>query len=330
MAMSNAMKPVSKSLTTAQAEAASGLPARRLGMDAACCCARPGRRLFGAAVLACGAGLAFPGRAREGVDVGPPSTLSKLVPVEQVEGAATQQYSQLLQQASARRDLVPESHPQVQRLRYIAQRLIPFTYAWNPRARKWRWEVNVIGSPKINAFCMPGGKIAFYYGILERLKLSDDEVAMIMGHEMTHALREHAREQMGKTMATRGVLEIGSAIFGLGNAGRAMVGMGGQLLTLRFSREDETEADLVGLELAARAGYDPEASVSLWQKMARTDKSALPDLGRTHPSGPNRIREIRANLPKVEPLYARAAKPPQRFGPPAPRAASGRPGASAN
>jgi hypothetical protein len=160
------------------------------------------------------------------------------------------------------------------RLRSIAQRIIPHTYEWNPRAREWRWEVNLIGSRAINAFCMPGGKIAFFVGILEQLKLTDDEVAMVMGHEMAHALREHAREQMGKTMATRGAIEIGAAIFGLGNAGRLAAGMGGQLLTLRFGREDESEADLVGLELAARAGFNPQAGVTLWHKDGRCQQKA--------------------------------------------------------
>ena len=135
--------------------------------------------------------------------------------------------------------------------------------------------MNLIGSKQINAFCMPGGKIAFYYGILDRLQLSDDEVAMVMGHEMTHALREHAREQMGKNMATRGAIEIGAAIFGLGSGGRLLADMGGQLLTLRFGRADETEADLVGLELAARSGYDPRAGITLWEKMAAASQRAL-------------------------------------------------------
>jgi predicted Zn-dependent protease len=181
--------------------------------------------------------------------------------------------------------------------------------------------VNLIGSKQINAFCMPGGKIAFFYGILNELKLNDDEVAMIMGHEMTHALREHAREQMGKTMATRGAIEIGSALLGLGSGGRLLADMGGQLLTLRFGREDESEADLIGLELAARGGYDPRAGVSLWKKMASANSRAPVELLSTHPSGPTRISDIELNLPKVMPLYERADKPGRRFGPP-PAAAS--------
>ena len=262
---------------------------------------------------------AAPAWAREGVEVGPPSALTQLVSAEQVERAATGQYASMLSQAGQQRAVGPADHPQVRRLRYIAERIIPFTYEWNPRARSWRWEVNLIGSKQINAFCMPGGKIAFYYGILDRLKLVDDEVAMVMGHEMTHALREHAREQMGKNMATRGAIEIGAAIFGLGSGGRLLADMGGQLLTLRFGRADETEADLVGMELAARSGYDPRAGISLWEKMATASRNSSVELLSTHPSGPTRISGIRANLPKVMGLYERAPKPAERFGPPEPK-----------
>jgi predicted Zn-dependent protease len=274
------------------------------------------RRLFTAALLG-GAGLlVVPAWAREGVDVGKQSTFSKFVSAQQIEGAAQSQYVSMKQQAAAKRALAPDTHPQVVRLRAIAKRLIPFSYEWNPRARDWKWEVNLLGSQEINAFCMPGGKIAFYYGILDKLQLTDDEVAMIMGHEIAHALREHARERMGKTMATQGAIELGAAIFGLGNAGRLAADMGGQLLTLKFGREDESEADLVGMELAARGGYDPRAGVSLWNKMAAASKGAPPQFLSTHPSGPTRIQDIQASLPKVEGLYARAPKPEQRFGPP--------------
>ncbi|HEY2190634.1 MAG TPA: M48 family metallopeptidase [Caldimonas sp.] len=271
-------------------------------------------RLLGSLTASAGAGIAF---AREGVDVGPPSVFAKAVPAEQIERAAAGQYLQLLRQNAGQHSLAPESHPQLRRLRAVAARIIPHTYDWNPRARQWKWEVNLIGSRQINAFCMPGGKIAFYYGILERLQLSDDEVAMVMGHEMTHALREHSREQLGKTYATRAAIEIGAAVFGLGNGGRLLADMGGQLLTMEFSRENETEADLVGLELAARSGYDPRAGVTLWQKMAAANERGTVELMSTHPSGPTRISDIRANLPKVEGLYERAEKPAERFGPPA-------------
>ena len=278
-----------------------------------CRCALHARRLFTGGLLAA---AALPALAREGVDVGKRSSFSKLVSAEQIEQAASTQYLQLRQEAASKSALAPDDHPQLIRLRAIAQRIIPFTYEWNPRAREWKWEVSLIGSKELNAFCMPGGKIAFYYGILQQLQLNDDEGAMIMGHEAAHALREHARERVGKTAATRGAIEIGAALFGLGNTGRLAADLGGQLLTLKFSREDEAEADLVGIELAARAGYDPHAGVTLWQKMAQASKGAPPEFMSTHPSGPSRIQDIQKNLPKVQPLYQRAPKPAQRFEPP--------------
>ena len=285
---------------------------------AGCTCAFHARRLFTGALLATGAGAAL---ARDGVDVGSQSQFSKLVSAEQVETAALQEYGKLKTEARDKNALVPESDIQVVRLRAIAQRLIPYSYEWNDRAREWKWEVNLLNSKQVNAFCMPGGKIAFFTGILQQLQLNDDEVAMIMGHEMAHALREHARERMGKTAATRGAIEIGAAIFGLGGGGRMVADLGGQLLTLRFGREDESEADLIGIDLSARAGYDPKAGVTLWQKMAVASKGAPPQFLSTHPSGPTRIKDIQAALPQVEPLYARAQKPPRRFEPP-PMAAS--------
>ncbi len=285
-----------------------------------CLCARRSRRRFTALLAAGGAAAWAPGvGAQDGVqgDVGRTSRFTRFVPADQIEASATQQYTLMAQQASAKGQLAPADHPQVLRLRAIARRIIPFTPAWNERARQWKWSVNLIISPQLNAFCMPGGKIAFYSGILQKLQLSDDEVATIMGHEVAHALREHARERMGKTMATRGGIEIGAALLGLGNTGRYFADLGGQLLTLKFGRDDETEADIVGMDLAARAGYDPAAGVTLWQKMLAASKGAPMPWLSTHPSGESRIHDIQAKLPKVQPLFDRAEKPAQRFAPPA-------------
>jgi Zn-dependent protease with chaperone function len=241
------------------------------------------------------------------VDVGPLSGLRKLVPAEQLEDAASQQYAQLLAGARAKGALAPAGNPQLQRLQRIAAKLVPQTAQWNDRARQWKWEVNLLGSKQINAFCMPGGKIAFYTGILDQLKLSDDEAAMIMGHEMAHALREHARARIAKSKGTGTLLSIGSQLLGLGQLGEVAASVGTQLLTLKFSREDETDADLVGLELAARAGYNPQASVSLWEKMGQAGSGAgSPSFLSTHPSGPERIEQLQANVPKVQGLYQRA------------------------
>jgi len=252
--------------------------------------------------------LALPGLAiaREGVDVGGNSAFSKLVSAETVEQSAGQQYQKMMQEAAAKNALAPKDSPQVQRLRKIASKIIPFSNPWNPRARDWRWEVNLIGSPQINAFCMPGGKIAFYTGIINKLKLSDDEVAMVMGHEIAHALREHARERMGKNAATGIGANLIGQVLGLGQIGQMVTNYGAQLLTLQFSRSDESEADLVGMELAARASFDPRAGVSLWQKMSAASAGAPPQWLSTHPSGNTRINDIEVNLPKVLPFYERS------------------------
>ena len=243
--------------------------------------------------------------AREGVDVGKNSAFSHLVPADSVERSSLEQYAQMLEQAAEKKALASKDHPQLRRLRDIANKIIPHALSWNPRAANWQWEVNLIGSKQINAFCMPGGKIAFYTGILDQLKLTDDEVAMVMGHEIAHALREHARERMGKSAATNIGASLLTQLLGLGQVGQTVTNYGAQLLTLQFSRDNESEADLVGMELAARAGYDPRAGVSLWQKMSAANKGAPPQWLSTHPSGSTRIGDIEANLPKVLPLYER-------------------------
>ncbi|POR13001.1 peptidase M48 [Diaphorobacter sp. LR2014-1] len=267
-----------------------------------CCAARGGtwqaRRAF---VLTAAGTLVLPVAAQ--VEVGAASGMRRLVPAEALEDSAVQQYSQLLAQAKAKRALAPDNHPQLLKLRAIARQIIPYAAQWNSRAAQWRWEVNLIGSKQINAFCMPGGKIAFYTGILDQLKLTDDEIAMVMGHEMAHALREHARSRLAKSQATSIGLSLGAQLLGLGDLGNAAANLGTQLLTLKFSRSDETDADLVGLELAARAGYNPQAAVSLWRKMGEATGNGGIAFLSTHPSGPDRIRELEQNVPKVQGLY---------------------------
>jgi Zn-dependent protease with chaperone function len=232
-----------------------------------------------------------------------------MVPAEQMEQASIKQYGQLLKQAAAKEALAADSNPQLKRLRAIAQRLLPHAERFNPRAAQWHWEVNLIASKQINAFCMPGGKIAFYTGILDTLKLSDDEVAMIMGHEMAHALREHAREQAAKSTLTglaANVLGIVFAGSGYSDVANIAISAGQGLAVRAFSRNDESEADLIGMELAARGGFDPRAGITLWEKMAKASKGAPPEFLSTHPASSSRIEEIRRHLPEVMPLYERA------------------------
>ena len=242
----------------------------------------------------------------EGIRVEKPSAFAKLVPAEQLERSAQQQFVKMKAEASKKNALADDNDPQLIRLKQIADRLLPHTTRWNPRANQWAWEVQLFKSNTINAFCMPGGKIGFYQGILEKLKLTDDEVAMIMGHEMAHALREHSRAQLAKNQVTGIGAGLLSSLLGLGEVGRTVMDYGAQLTILKFSRDDESEADLIGMDIAARGGFDPRAGVTLWRKMSAASKNAPPQWLSTHPSGNNRIRDIERNLDKVLPLYARA------------------------
>ncbi|MDP2008074.1 MAG: M48 family metallopeptidase [Rubrivivax sp.] len=284
-----------------------------------CGCTLHGRRRF-TVLLAAGA-LAPVAVSAQGQPQAPEcrrSRVAGLVPAGQVEGSAQQQYVQMLRQAQGQGALVPATHPQMQRLRYIAQRIVPFTRGCNDRAAQWRWEVNLLNSKQINAFCMPGGKIAFYTGILQQLQLDDDEVAMIMGHEVAHALLEHARERMAKSGGTELLFRGAAAIFGLGSLGDMAAVGATQLLSLKFGREDESEADALGLLLASQAGYNPGAGVTLWRKMgAATGGKAPPQWLSTHPAGETRIKDIQGKLPRVQPLFQAAGKPDRRFQPPA-------------
>jgi predicted Zn-dependent protease len=249
--------------------------------------------------------------ARDGVKVDEMSALRNLVPEDRLEAAAREQYTGMKVQADRQGALAGDDDPQVQRLRAIAKRLIPQANRWNPRAPQWQWEINLIGSKEINAFCMPGGKIGFFSGILDKLKLTDDEVAVVMGHEIAHALREHGRERMAKqdlTAAGAKLLAFGaSVLFGVDpQVSHTVAGAGANLAVLSFSRADETEADLVGLDIAARAGFDPRAGIALWQKMGMVNKNTpLPWLS-THPAGKSRIADMRKHMPELMPLFAKA------------------------
>ena len=249
----------------------------------------------------------------EGVKIGNIGIVGKAVrwlqSPEAMEQIGERQYSQMKGQAQAKHALLPAEHPQTVRIRKIFQELLPHAYKFNERSRGWKWDVNVFNSPQVNAFCMPGGKIAFFTGILQKIQLTDDEVAMVMGHEIAHALREHSRARAAKQKLTQfGTIAV-SVLVG-GNAGE-IARMGGGLLGLKFSRSDETEADLIGMELAARAGYNPTSGIHLWEKMGAANKGQPMEFMSTHPSGTTRIATIKANLKDVMPLYERAVKAKQ-------------------
>jgi predicted Zn-dependent protease len=243
--------------------------------------------------------------AETGVQVRKPKLM--VVPESMVNRSAAQQYVQMKEQAASR-GLLNRDAPQVRRVRAIAERLIAHGRRFNSGAADWAWEVNVIDSPAINAFCLPGGKIMVFRGIVERLQLTDDELAAVIGHEIAHALLQHGRARMSEAVLKNVGVNLAALYFGLGDLGATALAQAAQVaITLPYSRSHETDADLVGIELAARAGYDPRAAGSLWRKMAASSGGQPPQFLSTHPGHANRIREIEANLPKVLPLYEKAA-----------------------
>ena len=250
-------------------------------------------------------------QVREGVKLPPASFVRLFYSAKKVEGVAAVQYRQLREQATRSKAILPVDDPQTQRVQRLINEMLPHTHKWHKRAKDWNWEVVLIKSPAINALCMPGGKIAVFTGILETLKLTDDEAAMVIGHEMAHALREHARERAAKNMLHNASAMAMSVLIG-GGAGD-LTRMGGGLLSLSYNRGNEKEADLVGMELAARAGYDPRAALTLWEKMGKVMKLNKSRWLSTHPTGDQRAALIKANLSDVLPLYerARAGMPPR-------------------
>ena len=230
-----------------------------------------------------------------------------LVSSAEMEQGARQAYAQTVGQAQ-QKGALNQNPQQVARVRAVAARLIPQTAVFRPDAPSWKWEVNVISSKEINAWCMPGGKIAFYTGLIETVRLTDDEMAAVMGHEISHALREHGRERASQQLASQTVVGVGAALLGL-SQGSAELGalVANVTYNLPYSRLQETEADRMGVELAARAGYDPRAAIALWQKMSQaTQGSAPPALLSTHPSNEERIKDLQVFSEKVMPLYEKA------------------------
>ena len=232
-----------------------------------------------------------------------------LVSSQELERMGAQSYAKLLAD-SAQKGTLNRDAALLARVRAVAGHIEPQTAVFRRDAPGWKWEVNVIGSPALNAFCMPGGKIMVYSGLVQKLDLSDDEIAVVMGHEITHALREHSREQVSQALAARAAIDIGAALLGLGQNSADLAGTAYQsLIATRFSRADESEADRIGLELTARAGYDPRAAVSLWQKMIKASGGGgMPEFLSDHPAESNRVQQIQALLPRVMPLYESARR----------------------
>ncbi len=226
-----------------------------------------------------------------------------LVSSEQVLQLSTQSYLKSMQQAKAQ-GVLDTNPAQLARLKRIAGNLIGQVAVYRNDADQWQWEVHTIQSNELNAYVVPGGKIMFYTGIIDRLNLTDDEIAAIMGHEIAHVLREHSRERLSSAYATQAGLGIAGSLFGLTQGQAQMAAIATDLgLNKPHSRTQESEADQIGLVLMAKAGYNPQSAISLWQKMQQASKGAPPQFLSTHPSSANRIATIQALLPQVMPYY---------------------------
>ena len=213
-------------------------------------------------------------------------------------------------QKAKEKNILVTSGPTYNRLKTISNRLIAQTSVFRDDTRQWNWQLTLINAPILNATCAPGGKITFYTGLIEQLNLTDDEIAAIMGHEIAHALREHGRERLSQAMTQNALTSIALAAAGpYGSAINAANQATQYILVLPNSRQNESEADAIGIELAARAGYNPQAAISVWQKMNKaTEGKNPPEFLSTHPSGDTRIEQITELLPAVQPLYISAPK----------------------
>lgn len=231
-----------------------------------------------------------------------------LVSGSTLEQSAASSYAKTLQQARAK-GLLDTNPAQVARLRNIANRLVAQTPAYRPDATNWKWEVHTIKSNELNAYVMPGGKIIFYTGIIDRPKLTDGEIAAIMGHEIAHALREHSRERASMQYATSIGIGLAGSLLGLSSGEMDLVNLAGDYgLNKPHNRKQESEADQLGLELMARAGYKPQEAVTLWQKMSAVSGDSIPQFLSTHPNNANRIAKLQSLIPSVTPLYQQARR----------------------
>jgi predicted Zn-dependent protease len=229
-----------------------------------------------------------------------------IVSEEQAQEASTEAYAKTVSQARSQRKLDTNSARSA-RVQSITSRLVAQAVKVVPASAKWQWQVHVLEDPNVNAWCLPGGKMAVYTGLIEKIKPTDDELAQVMGHEISHALLQHGRERMSRAVATNAALAVGSIATGVDLSGLENVAM--VALELPNSRAGESEADRLGIEIAARAGYNPNAAISLWQKMAKlSGSSGGPEWLSTHPSDQTRISNLQQLVPKVMPLYQAARR----------------------
>ncbi|HWA36590.1 MAG TPA: M48 family metallopeptidase [Burkholderiales bacterium] len=216
-------------------------------------------------------------------------------------------YAQMMGGLGKKKQIETEGD-RVKRVREITDRLIAQAVRFRPDSASWNWEVQVINDPKtVNAFCMAGGKMAIYSGMWEKLKATDEEIAAVMGHEIGHALASHTRERMSVAYSTTIGTTIAAIALGARQDTAALMQTAAAVaIQLPNSRESEIEADQIGIELAARAGYDPAAAVTLWEKMGKLGGGNPPEFLSTHPSPQNRAARLKELAVQVQPLYVAA------------------------
>jgi predicted Zn-dependent protease len=263
-------------------------------------------------ILACAAAAALASGCQT-VETTKPGTVGvdreqqMAVSAEEVNAGALKAYAQMMAEAK-KKGILDQDPAMVKRVQDITRRLVSQASAFRPDAAKWPWEVHVITLDQVNAWCMPAGKMAIYTGLIQKLHATDDEIAAVMGHEIAHALREHARERISRQMGTQAAVGVVGALFGIGELGQSIAGTVADVtLNLPNSRLHETESDRIGVELAARAGFDPRAAVTLWEKMSKVAGGGEPPKWlSTHPPHQDRISDLRVYSEKVMPLYAQA------------------------
>ncbi|MBO7121779.1 MAG: M48 family metallopeptidase [Treponema sp.] len=231
-----------------------------------------------------------------------------LVSEAEMEQSAKESYAEVLEEA-AKAGTLNKNAATVKRVQNIADKLIAQTGTFRSDAPGWNWQVNVISDKTVNAWCMPGGKIVVYTGIIDTLKLTDGELAAVMGHEIAHALKEHSRERASQAALQNIGVAVASSAFKLKKDGTELLSLAAEYtIALPFSRKHETEADHMGTELMARAGYDPNEAVNVWKKMAALSTSQPPEILSTHPSHETRIKDLQSTAKTVYPLYEAAKK----------------------
>ena len=226
-----------------------------------------------------------------------------IVPEKLAIGQSAAAYSSMIGQLGKKKKIDVESE-RAKKVRDITDRLIAQAVRFRPDSAGWSWEVQLINEPEtVNAFCMAGGKMAIYSGMWDKLNATDDEIANVMGHEIGHALANHTQERMSVAYGTGLGTQIAAIALGARDQSAALMQQAAVLaIALPNSRQGESEADQIGIELAARAGYDPNAAVTLWEKMAKLG-GKVPEFLSTHPSPENRAARLKELGEKVQPLY---------------------------